>query len=149
MGTTAEKLAYLNDTKTAIKDAIIAKGVEVPEGTTFRGYADLIVAIPSGSRKVIIHFSLVPYAGMANYAYTINNVMIMPYSPSETYEMALLDGQNFGIHPFNVVCACNMDGLPVSRVETAEGQKIQVYIDTNFSYFYVPDDTDEIYMYAE
>lgn len=48
MGTTAEKLAYLNDTKTAIKDAIVAKGVEVPEGTTFRGYAEKIGAIETG-----------------------------------------------------------------------------------------------------
>lgn len=45
MGTTAEKLAYLSETKTAIKDAIVAKGVEVPKGTTFRGYAERIGAI--------------------------------------------------------------------------------------------------------
>lgn len=48
MGTTAEKLAYLEETKTAIKDAIVAKGVEVPEGTTFRGYAGLISGISTG-----------------------------------------------------------------------------------------------------
>ena len=48
MGTTAEKLAYLNNTKTAIKDAIIAKGTDVPEGTTFRQYADLISGISTG-----------------------------------------------------------------------------------------------------
>ena len=48
MGTTAEKLAYLDATKIAIKDAIIAKGVDVPEGTTFRGYADLISGVSTG-----------------------------------------------------------------------------------------------------
>lgn len=48
MGTTAEKLAYLGETKTAIKDAITAKGVNVPEGTTFRQYADLISGISTG-----------------------------------------------------------------------------------------------------
>lgn len=42
MGTTADKLAYLNGTKTAIKNAIVAKGVAVPDGTTFRGYAEKI-----------------------------------------------------------------------------------------------------------
>lgn len=51
MGTTAEKLAYLADTKTAIKDAIIAKGVEVPEVTTFREYADKISQIIDQSSK--------------------------------------------------------------------------------------------------
>ena len=48
MGTTAEKLAYLADTKTVIKNAIVAKGVEIPEGTTFRGYAGLISGISTG-----------------------------------------------------------------------------------------------------
>ena len=48
MGTTAEKLAYLADTKTAIKDAIISKGTDVPEGTTFRQYANLISGISTG-----------------------------------------------------------------------------------------------------
>ena len=50
MGTTADKLAYLNDTKTAIKNAIVAKGVAVPDGTTFRAYAEKIgsiVKVPS------------------------------------------------------------------------------------------------------
>lgn len=42
MGTTADKLAYLNGTKTAIKNAIVAKGVAVPDGTTFRQYAEKI-----------------------------------------------------------------------------------------------------------
>ena len=50
MGTTADKLAYLNGTKTAIKNAIVAKGVDVPDGTTFRAYAEKIgsiVKVPS------------------------------------------------------------------------------------------------------
>ena len=45
MGTTADKLAYLNDTKTAIKNAIVNKGVAVPDGTTFRAYAEKIADI--------------------------------------------------------------------------------------------------------
>lgn len=42
MGTIAEKLAYLAETKDKIREAIVATGVEVPEGTKFREYADLI-----------------------------------------------------------------------------------------------------------
>ena len=45
----AEKLAYLEDTKKAIKDAIVEKGTDVPEGTTFRAYADKVREIKSGS----------------------------------------------------------------------------------------------------
>lgn len=39
---TADKLLFLQDTKSAIKDAIVAKGVAVPDGTTFRNYATKI-----------------------------------------------------------------------------------------------------------
>ncbi len=45
MGTTADKLAYLAGTKSAIREAIIDKGVNVPEGTTFRQYASKIADI--------------------------------------------------------------------------------------------------------
>lgn len=49
MGTTADKLNYLNGTKNAIMAAIEAKGVEIPTGTTFRGLAALIETISVGS----------------------------------------------------------------------------------------------------
>ena len=45
---TASKLLYLQDTKSAIKDAIIAKGVSVPTGTAFRDYAIKIGEITNG-----------------------------------------------------------------------------------------------------
>lgn len=45
MGTIAEKLAYLAETKELIKDAIEAKGVGVQDNTPFRKYADLILQI--------------------------------------------------------------------------------------------------------
>lgn len=50
MGTTADKLEYLQGTKAAIKQAIVNKGVAVPDGTTFRAYAEKIgsiVKVPS------------------------------------------------------------------------------------------------------
>ena len=48
MGTTADKLNYLLDTKTAIKDALAAKGVSVADTDTFRSYAEKIGKIQSG-----------------------------------------------------------------------------------------------------
>nr|UVX78852.1 MAG: hypothetical protein [Bacteriophage sp.] len=42
------KLTYLNDTKEAIKQAIIDKGVSVTEADTFRSYATKIGEIQSG-----------------------------------------------------------------------------------------------------
>ena len=43
--TLEDKLSYAYDTKIAIHDAIVAKGVDVPEGTVFREYANLISSI--------------------------------------------------------------------------------------------------------
>lgn len=56
MGTTTEKLTYLQGTKDAIKNAIEAKGVEVPEGTTFRGYAEKVgeIGIPKQVKVTIL-----------------------------------------------------------------------------------------------
>ena len=42
------KLEYLEDTKTAIKNAIVEKGVEVSDSDTFRSYAEKISTITSG-----------------------------------------------------------------------------------------------------
>ena len=48
MGTTADKLNKLEETKAAIKTAITNKGVEVSDSDTFASYADKINSIPTG-----------------------------------------------------------------------------------------------------
>jgi hypothetical protein len=48
MGTVSDKLTYLQGTKSAIKDAIVAKGVSVGTGTPFRDYATKIGEISGG-----------------------------------------------------------------------------------------------------
>jgi hypothetical protein len=45
---TADKLNYLNETKEAIKTALVEKGVSVSDSDTFRSYADKIGEISSG-----------------------------------------------------------------------------------------------------
>lgn len=51
--TTVDKLNYLSETKDAIKQAIVGKGVTVDDSTTFREYADKIGDIDGGGSKVI------------------------------------------------------------------------------------------------
>lgn len=51
-GTSADKLNYLLATKEAIRQAIAAKGVDVPESTTFRQYAGRIGEIQSGGNRI-------------------------------------------------------------------------------------------------
>ncbi|WP_195983945.1 hypothetical protein [Clostridium sp. D33t1_170424_F3] len=52
MGTIAEKLRHLAETKTAIKNAITAKGVAVSERDTFRSYAAKIELIKDSSSEL-------------------------------------------------------------------------------------------------
>jgi hypothetical protein len=52
MATIAEQLTSLANTKTAIKDAIVAKGVQVADDTPFIGYADKIGEISGGGEPV-------------------------------------------------------------------------------------------------
>ena len=40
MGTVVEKIRYIAGTKSAIRSAILKKGVEVGEEVTFRAYAE-------------------------------------------------------------------------------------------------------------
>ena len=53
MGTLADKLQYLKDTKDAIMNAIIEKGVAITSSDTFRSYADKIKNIVSGDKPTI------------------------------------------------------------------------------------------------
>ena len=54
MGTTAEKLGYLANTKADIRAAMVEKGIEVPQSTPFRKYAEKIAAIPSKMAQTYI-----------------------------------------------------------------------------------------------
>ena len=49
MATIAEQLTSLANTKTAIKDAIVAKGVSVADTDTFSSYAQKIAQISGGT----------------------------------------------------------------------------------------------------
>lgn len=53
MGTLADKLQYLKETKDAIMNAIIEKGVAITSSDTFRSYADKIKGITSGDKPMV------------------------------------------------------------------------------------------------
>ena len=53
MGTIAEKSAYLNGTKKAIKDAFEEVGVQIPEGLPFRQYAQYVKRLRLGQFTVL------------------------------------------------------------------------------------------------
>ena len=68
MGTIAQKLTYLEDTKTAIGNAIAAKGGSVT-GKTFRQYATEISNLPSGGggTPIAVSVDVSDYTGGTNF----------------------------------------------------------------------------------
>lgn len=80
MGNISEKLLYLNDTKQAIASAITAKGVVIPEGATFRSYANSISAIETGGEA--INFAVGPVANIST-AYSDATVFLKWTDPND------------------------------------------------------------------
>ena len=72
MGTTADKLNKLLETKAAIKQAIIDKGVDVGDDVVFADYPSKISAIESGSNDEFLALRTLNhtnYAGLFQYYY--------------------------------------------------------------------------------
>lgn len=65
-GTISTQLDTLDGTKTAIRDAIVAKGVDIPEGTVFRDYASKIGEVRSGGFSDTATISLITPYGYSN-----------------------------------------------------------------------------------
>lgn len=78
--TIQDKLAYLEQTKGLIKEAIVAKGVSVSESDTFRSYANKIEAIQSGGGTV----NLPDGTKFANSTFTTVPSEIIPYLEAQT-----------------------------------------------------------------
>lgn len=84
MGTTAEKLTYLDTTKDTLKTNLISKGITVPQNTTFRRMAEMVEEIedspnieyvivnnrsPVDVRIETTEDMFVVRAGLTNYSY--------------------------------------------------------------------------------
>lgn len=96
MGTVADKLTYLNDTKTAIKDAIVSKGVSVADADTFRSYADKIGQIQAGGSSA------------TKYGVSIDNILgdvdengVLQKPTTDTFVLDLTGVTNVGISALN------------------------------------------------
>lgn len=104
--TIADKLTYLNGTKDAIKQAIIAKGVEVTDTDTFRSYANKIEAIQSGGGGTV---NLPDGTKFSNSIFKTINDSIIPYLETQT-------------NMYNMFSSCiNLTSVPIfdtSRVTT-------------------------------
>ena len=92
MGTIADKLTYLSDTKTAIKDAIVAKGISVADTDTFRSYADKVAEIQT--KKIGVSIGNIIGDVSSNGTYI---------PPSEPYTLDLTGVKTIGDRGFQYV----------------------------------------------
>lgn len=115
MGTIAEKLEYLNGTKTAIKTAITNRGVSVSDADTFRDYATKIGDIGETVDK-------------SKYGVTIDNLLgdVLPNGiltrPTASFEV-IVDGAT-EINNYTYA----FYGLPVSKASFPNLKIIQLSI---------------------
>lgn len=72
--TIADKLIYLDETKTAIRNAIVAKGVDITDDTPFREYADKIGEISGGGETSQFGISLPMLLGAVDTDGTLDKV---------------------------------------------------------------------------
>lgn len=89
-GTTACKLAVANEAKTLIRNALINKGVDVPDTTPFRQYAGKVGEIQSGQS-----FEWKTQTGVSGYAQINSEVMPLAGPPVYSYDLDLSDNQEY------------------------------------------------------
>lgn len=116
MGTVVEKIRYIAGTKSAIRSAILKKGVEVGDEVTFRAYAEKIAEIEGGQSAA---------------AYVFENATMAKSYPVD--EMTEAGWKTF---PFNYVD--DLEGFKASEYEfatycTAYGGGWIPWFDNNFS----------------
>lgn len=92
MGNISEQLRYLSETKALIKNAIVSKNVSVPNGSTFRSYANYISQISTSSTSKEIGndtaVAFIDYDGTVLYTYTndeLNNLTSLPGLVKNSY----------------------------------------------------------------
>lgn len=89
-GTISTQLDTLDGTKTAIKDAIVDKGVDIPEGTVFRDYASKIGEIETGGGGIQSVEAPVLYGGKtSSFSFNFDvdptkGIFVVPYEEKDS-----------------------------------------------------------------
>lgn len=96
MATISDQLTSIKITKTAIRDAIITKGIAVPEATPFRQYADKIAAIPQEGGDSSGVWKHPKYSG-AGWTRSQSRPDVPELNNNEVYML-------FGVHPEPTLC---------------------------------------------
>ena len=118
MGTTADKLNKLLETKAAIKQAIIDKGVDVGEDVVFADYASKISAIESGSNDEFLALRTSNGTNMSYlfYYYLGTELDVSNFDTSSTTNMSDMFGRclnltELDLSNFNTINVTSMNNM--------------------------------------
>lgn len=134
MGTTADKLTYLNETKEAIKNAVNAKGGDITPATPFREYAEQINGLAGGGEKKVFNVSIDQIFGSVDE----NGVYVPPVEAIEVDLMGVKKGlpnrmfahwgANYAKHPVKKIYAPDLEEVPSEFcVYAARGDNNELY----------------------
>lgn len=115
MGTTADKLNKLLETKTNIKQAIIDKGVDIPDDTKFADYPNKIADIASGDDPVGPFYKQLTNNG-TNYSYLFAYKTISDPSFIESLDTSNVTNMSQAFNNFSTSSSLDLSGWNVSKI---------------------------------
>lgn len=90
MGTIADKLAYLNNTKAAIRSALNSKGAQAGEELPFRDYAELIQGLGAGGSVGPSDVNFLDFDGSLVAAYSLDELAQLSSMPTAPQHEGLI-----------------------------------------------------------
>ena len=115
MGTTADKLNKLLETKANIKQALIDKGVDIPDDTKFADYPSKIADIVSGDDPVGPFYKQLTNNG-TNYSYLFAYKTISDPSFIESLDTSNVTGMSYAFNNFSTSSSLDLSGWNVSKI---------------------------------
>lgn len=115
MGTTADKLNKLLETKANIKQAIIDKGVDIPDDTKFADYPSKIADIASGDDPVGPFYKQLTNNG-TNYNYLFAYKTISDSSFIEPLDTSNVTNMSNAFNTFSTSSSLDLTGWDISKV---------------------------------
>lgn len=168
MGTTADKLNKLLETKAAIRNAIISKGVEVADDTKFADYPSKIASIvgggggetppvdPGETPETPVENSFYEiYFGIKTYDNTNYDSLLWDYNGAETeLDLSILDTSNvtamsYAFDSCSLITSLNLSNWDTSQVTTMSRMfaECESLTELDLSSFNTPSVTDMGYMF--
>lgn len=137
MGTTADKINYLAETKECIRKAFESLGIYVPLSASFRSYADIISQLRPSTAPVLSRKAVNLYIGDRGYSYTAEEFLALnSYPPFIKLDGLLFQGWNYRLsNAQDYVNKYGMLDISANYITEARDTKLYVNLDSEDKLF--------------